>query len=356
MLLPVVVVGAALAALAPAQRTLEDLELPKAEAWMAACTDAFGFHHAPGREDVAWFVAVQREDHDADKSGHFLVAWSDRGGGEVKRCDLGDNLGKEDWFVGPVWTRGADRLAVAIVCGEDHRRTTKVVVVDTRTATARTWLEDVYPASLSWTADGSLLAVGSAGLVRVMKGPGDEAFRREIPTESTWGSAAAITADGEQLLAMGSRGVYLLARKGEPERLGDVPREATIFEAPQWSADGTKAVAAAGGGVVFVDLAKKTVRSVGEKELGGRAVAVVWVPETEHVLAAVETVRDGPAVEVLLGAGHARQRYSVVPTWIAGDSGRVLPAARLRSATPDPSRARWFQRPRLSEALSRWGG
>jgi len=172
--------AAVLASCAPivcsqAPQKLEDVVLPKAETWMAQCKDAFAFRHAPQREDVAWFVARVREDRYESKPGQYLLAWSERGGGEVHSVDLGDDLCNEQWFVGPVWNHQADRIAVAIAAKDGGTSKTKVVVIDTKTATATTWIENVSQASLSWAGDGRTLAVADGQSVHVMKGPADEA-------------------------------------------------------------------------------------------------------------------------------------------------------------------------------------
>ena len=105
--------------------------------------------------------------------------------------------------------------------------------------------------------------------------------------------------------------------------------------------------------MTLIDVGKKSVCSVGEQTLGGRAHAVVWVPGTAHALAFVEQVRDGPAIEVLLGAGHARKRYSALPVLVAGDGERILALKKLSTAT-NPLITPWIHRPQVSEALSRW--
>ena len=348
--------GLLAAGVAAQEQKLADVQLPAVEKWMAEAKGAFAFRHAPGRENVAWFVMHRRADPVERTAGHYELAFADRGGGEVRRVDLGDDLCNEEWFAGPVWNADASRIAVAIASTEAAWTKTKVVVVDAKTATAATWLEDVYPASLSWTVDGLWLAVGDGERLRVLKGPADEVWSAVIPEERGWGGgAAAVAPDGGTALAVSARGVFLLTRGVEQaERLGDVSRDATIFTAPQWSRDGRRAVAAAGGGVVLIDLGAKKVHGVGEKELGGRAHAAVWVPGDEHALAFVEQVRDGSAVDVLLGAGHGRQRYSALPVLVSGDAATVLPMPRLGTKTPDPMFTIWFHRPQLSEALSRW--
>jgi len=351
--------AAVLASCAPivcsrAQQKLEDVALPKAETWMAECKDAFAFRHAPQREDVAWFVARMRQDLVADKPGQYLVAWSERGGGEVHSVDLGNDLCNEDWFAGPVWNHQADRIAVAIAVKDGRASKIKVVVIDTKAATAQTWIEDVYPPSLSWAGDGRTLAVGDAQSVHVMKGPADEAYRLEFPSGRGWGAAASISPDGTRVLAVSEAGVFLLARGDKPERLGDVEGNATIFTAPQWSPDATQALAVAGGTVTLIDVGKKSVCRVGEKTLGGRAHAAVWVPGTAHALAFVEQVRDGSAIELFLGAGHAPKKYSALPVLVAGGGDVVLALKKLSTATPDARYTHWIYRPQLSEALSRW--
>ncbi len=338
-----------------AQETLEKIRLPAADPWLAKRENAFAFRHAPGREEIAWFVSRAREDAEAVRSGRYELAWADRSGGTVHVVDLGANVCYEVGFVGPVWNHDASRIAIAIPSRIEGLSPTNVVVVDTKTSAATTWLEDVYPAALSWTADGRWLAVGDGEQLRVLKGPNEQVWRADIPYERGWGSAAAVAPDGNSALAVSARGVFVLKRDvAEPERLGDVPRDATIFTAPQWSPDGTKAIAAAGGGIVWIDVANKFVRGTGEAALAGRAHGVVWVPGTEHALAFVEQVRDGSALSVLLGAGHARQHYSMLPVLVAGDGTRVLPLTKLRTKTPDPRFTMWFYRPQSSEAQSRW--
>lgn len=341
-------------AVAVAQDRLGDVALPKVETWMAESRDAFSFRHAPQREEVAWFVASKRENRDENEPGRYLVAWSARGGGEVHAAELGDDLIDEERFVGPVWNHQADRFAVAITFRDGPATKTRVVVVDTGTAAATTWIEDVYPPGLSWAGDGRTLAVSDARYVHVLKGPRDEICRLEIPSEPGWGAAAAISPDGASVLAVSATGVYVLVRGEEPRRLGDACRDATIFTPPQWSPDGRRAVAVAGGAVTMIDVVEKKVTCVGEATLGGRAHAVAWVPGSPHVLAFVEQVRDGSIAELVRGAGHARQKYAVLPVVVAGDGEEVRPLRESATATRDPRFTRWFYRAQVSEALSRW--
>lgn len=353
---PVALVLLAAATLGAQQRLADVVPLlPKAEPWLAECQAAFAFGHAPQREAVAWFTARKREDRGADQLGDYVLNFRDRADGEVRSVDLGTDLRAEDWWHGPVWTRDAAHIAVAVAWRRDGNSGTRVVVVDVKSATATTWLDDVFGCSLSWTADGRTLAIGGGGKVRALTGLAEEAWTREFPTEPGWGCAAAISPDGKQVLAVSSKGVFMLTPEADRiERLGDVQLDATIFTAPQWSPEGSKAVAVVGGAVTLIDVAKKTVRAVGEARLGGRAQAVVWAPGASHVLAAVQQVRDGSALEVLLGAGHARQRYFMLPVLVSGTGDEVLPLPKLRSRTPDPGGTPWIYRPQLTEALSRW--
>lgn len=340
-----------------AQQRLEDVVplLPKAERWMADCKAAFAFGHAPQGEAVAWFAARVGEDRAAGQLGHYGLDFRERAGGEVRSVDLGKDLRAESDWIGPVWTADAARIAVAIGWGQDVGLGMRVVVIDTKTATAETWIKDLHASSLSWTADGRTLAIGSGAGVQAMTGPTEEVWRMTFPTEPGWGGAAAISPDGKQVLAVSGKGVFLLTPEGDQaERLGDVQLDATIFTAPQWAPAGSKAVAVAGGAVTLIDVAKKVVHTVGEARLGGRAHAVVWTPGALHALAFVEQVRDGSALELLLGAGHARQRYFALPVLVSGGGDRVLPLAKLRTRTLEPDGTPWIYRPQLSEALSRW--
>lgn len=339
--------------------------LAKQEERFVAGIDGRGFRLSPDGQRLAWLAVADGKPMSASTDSRPLdLMLGDATGREPRAVRLAEAKWPDYAAFGPHWTADGKRVLVGYrVVDEDYRTTSCIdavgldgevvplvrreneTIVGLAVAPRGDWFGATFSTyhSDTRTETQSFLLYDGKGDLRREQALGDA------------GGVAAFSPNASQLAFVSDHALFVGdVAAGAPDALDIVPTDATIAAAPQWLADGKRFVVAAGGGVALAEVGAGVRRHWRERELGGRAHAVVVLPGDAIAAAVVEREVDGNVVEVLLGAGHAPKRTFADLVLLDLATG-VLQRSKVKVRVLERGHYALPYLPRISELLAKYG-
>lgn len=293
-----------------------------------------GFRLSPDGSHLAWLAVADGKPMSASTDPRPLDLMLGEADGRGPRAV---RLAVAQWpdygARGPFWSADGKRVLVGYsVTDEDEHAVECIDAIDL----------DGKLTQLVRRRGGSLV-----GLVPAPRGDGfvatyfaySEAAPRELVTcvtydgkgnvlrsqpEGTAGPEVSFSPDGSRLAFAADQTLHVgRADAGEPERVAVVALDATIGTPPQWLLDGKRLVVAMGGGVVLAEPGAGVRHHWTERDLGGRAHAVVVLPGDTIAAAVVEREVEGGLVSLIAGAGHPQKSTFADLVFLDLSTGRL---------------------------------